>query len=896
MGRRARAAHARAAADPAPRAAVHRARHVAARRAARTRVSTPAAATSPSWASTRSTRSRSTRSPAALLGDDVGLRLAADAARAQRRQPVLRRGARGRRSASRPRRRPIRSRSSKPAGVPATLQGLVAARLDALEPRGPGAARGLRGRRARAARAAAVYAVAAGARRRRPDHTVLRTLAERELIDLTEGDVEFTFTSEVIREVAYGTHHQGRARPAPRGARRLARGPRRPRRRQRVRAGRVPLRHRRHASCASWAACPIVPADLEARAVEAIERRGGAGPQRRDVAQRAPPLRPGAHRRRTGHRRDHAAGGSSSAAPAPSAEQRDLAAARRRRRRGARARRRRPRHRANALTLLGEIQQMEGDYAEARKTLRVRDRRLGRPRRRARRGRGRAGPRPGRRCSPATWSRPRPTSPRRSRCTAQAGDRRGEAWSLQNLATISFFQGDAAQGRGATRPGGGHVPRARRLRRPQLDLRGAGLGAVHAGPPRRGRAARARAAPRERDHRQPVGHRDPADAPRQHRAVVGPGPHRGRARRRGGRRDARARRPVGHRPGHRRPDPCARRGRPGRRGHRRGRRADRRSSTAERRADRRVRPHHPGPGARRRGCRRRASGRAAPRSQRRAGTQRAVPLRAARCASAAALLQAGRDRRRRSPSSTPRGPADARAAARRRAPRSRSALALALVAAGRLDDADDAHRRRRQRLLPRRAPARPRRRVPRAAPRRPTTPPAGSTSWSPAWTPPRRSSSRPSAASRGPTRSPHSASPDAAAARGRRRPRSAGSIDSPMPGWETTFRLTAGALSRSISFGAQRQRRRRTSATSGGDSRPSRTAVAHHLGPALHREQVRIAARDSISIVTSSLPVGRRCTVMRWSPRRLEHAVGPDDRDAARQVHRRDERRVDRDA
>src|SRR5262249_56739561 len=139
---------------------------------------------------------------AALLGDDVGLRLAAALHERTGGNPffveelaaVLRESP---------------AAQSDPLAfleegrVPATLQGLVAARLDAL------------GSDARAlledcavvgssGAAAAVYALAA-ARGVDAGHTALRTLAERELIDLTEGDVEFTFTAEVIRDVAYGT-------------------------------------------------------------------------------------------------------------------------------------------------------------------------------------------------------------------------------------------------------------------------------------------------------------------------------------------------------------------------------------------------------------------------------------------------------------------------------------------------------------------------------------------------------------------------------------------------------------------------------------------------------------------------------------------------------------------
>jgi tetratricopeptide (TPR) repeat protein len=285
-----------------------------------------------------------------------------------------------------------------------------------------------------------VYALAE-ARGATAGHAALRTLAERELIDLAEGDVEFTFTSEVIRDVAYGTLTKSE-------------------------------RARRHAILADWlaeradpddantfervayhyaTAARIVrelgsvsdlPVDLETRAVDAIE---AAAVQARN-----------AEMWRNAHRLYDQALTAAGPATAEtrrwnlllgraraSAEQRELGAAR---------------HDvdevlvladdervlANALTLQGEIQQMEGEYTTARKTL---ESAIGawadlgdlHGEAEAVRARGRvemfAGNMAGAEADLAEAL---------SRYRA-AGDRRGEAWSLQNLATISFFQGDAAK-------------------------------------------------------------------------------------------------------------------------------------------------------------------------------------------------------------------------------------------------------------------------------------------------------------------------------------------------------------------------------------------------------------------------------------------------------------------
>src|SRR5581483_3276720 len=87
-------------------------------------------------------------------------------------------------------------------GLPATLQGLVAARLDALGP----AERNLLEDCAIVGASGALDAVRALAARRGdaldPDGA-LDLLAERDLLEI--GDGEFAFSSEVVRDVAYAT-------------------------------------------------------------------------------------------------------------------------------------------------------------------------------------------------------------------------------------------------------------------------------------------------------------------------------------------------------------------------------------------------------------------------------------------------------------------------------------------------------------------------------------------------------------------------------------------------------------------------------------------------------------------------------------------------------------------
>ena len=201
----------------------------------------------PSRASTTSSRSTSIRSTAtpppsssrALFCGDADDETVDVPARTQRRQPVLRRGARRVRAGD-ARQRPAAT------SCPATLHGLVAARLDALDPAERslledcavvGAQRSDRGR-ARARRPAPTRA---GCSTGSPNATSSRSTHD-----------DFHFKSELIHEIAYGTltkaerarrHAVGRA--GARGARRAGGRPGRASPRHRGRAGRRARRRRR---------------------------------------------------------------------------------------------------------------------------------------------------------------------------------------------------------------------------------------------------------------------------------------------------------------------------------------------------------------------------------------------------------------------------------------------------------------------------------------------------------------------------------------------------------------------------------------------------------------------------------------------------------------------------
>jgi class 3 adenylate cyclase/tetratricopeptide (TPR) repeat protein len=323
-------------------------------------------------------------------------------------------------------------------GVPVTLQGLVAARLDALDTE----ARALLEDCAVVGSSGLPHAAYAlgQARGFSPDHRLLRALAERELIDVPDGDSEFAFTSEVIREVAYATITKGD-------------------------------RARRHALLAGWlneraeiddtnahervayhyaVATTIVhelghatdvPDDLESRAVHAIETAAlqarnaemwrsahrlydqalaAAGPQTDESVRR---------RLLLGRARS-------------AAEQREIATARRDVDTVLAAADDESRAHADALTLLADLQTMEGEYADARETIEqaiVAWRVLGDAHGEAEaiRVRGRNSMFGGSMVDSEV------DLAQALALYRQAGDRRGEAWALQNLATISFFQGDA---------------------------------------------------------------------------------------------------------------------------------------------------------------------------------------------------------------------------------------------------------------------------------------------------------------------------------------------------------------------------------------------------------------------------------------------------------------------
>lgn len=324
-------------------------------------------------------------------------------------------------------------------GVPVTLQGLVAARLDALEPD----ARALLEDCAvvgSSGMPAAAYALGQ-ARGFASDHRLLRTLAERELVDVPDGDSEFAFTSEVIRDVAYATVTKGE-------------------------------RARRHALLADWLAArgdddagaqervayhyataaaiahelgpsAALPSDLETRAVAAIE---AAAVQARH-----------AEMWRSAHRLyDQALTAACSHTPddvrlrlllgraRALAEQHDIEAARRDAQEALDGADEHSAAYADALTLLGDVQTMQGAYAESDETIGraiAAWRALGDPHGEAEaiRVRGRNAMFGG------TMADAEADLVEALALYRTAGDRRGEAWALQNLATIAFFQGNATK-------------------------------------------------------------------------------------------------------------------------------------------------------------------------------------------------------------------------------------------------------------------------------------------------------------------------------------------------------------------------------------------------------------------------------------------------------------------
>ena len=324
--------------------------------------------------------------------------------------------------------------------VPVTLQGLVAARLDALEPD----ARALLEDCAvvgSSGSPGAAYALGE-ARGFTPDHRLLRALAERELVDVPDGDTEFAFTSEVIRDVAYATITKGeRARRHALLADWLAERAD-ARRHERSGAGRLPLRDghdhrpgartvRRHSrptsSCARSRPSsrrPIRPASAEMwRNAHRLYDQAltAAGPHTSDEVRLRLLLgraRAAAEQRETGVRR--ATTSTPCSPPPPSTRSRPP-----RRSRCSpictpwKATTARPRPSSSgAIAAWRSLGDVHGE-AEA---IRVRGR------------------------NAMFGGRMADSEADLDEALAlyrRAHDRRGEAWALQNLATIAFFQGDA---------------------------------------------------------------------------------------------------------------------------------------------------------------------------------------------------------------------------------------------------------------------------------------------------------------------------------------------------------------------------------------------------------------------------------------------------------------------
>jgi class 3 adenylate cyclase/tetratricopeptide (TPR) repeat protein len=321
--------------------------------------------------------------------------------------------------------------------VPATLQGLVAARLDALDTD----TRALLEDCAVVGSSGAAVAAFALSERRglTADHRLLHTLAERELIDVSDGETEFSFTSEVIREVAYGTITK----------------------RERV---------RRHATLADWLheradaddanahervayhyataaslAHELGPAhalapDLELRAVSAIE---SAALQARyaEMWRSAYRLYDQALTAVGHHTPDDVRLRLLLGRARSAAEQHETAAARRDIDVVLEVADDRSPAQANALTVLGDLLTMQGAYAEARAAIEQAIavwQALGDAHGEAEaiRVRGRSSMFGG------SMADAESDLVEALELYRTAGDRRGEAWALQNLATIAFFQGN----------------------------------------------------------------------------------------------------------------------------------------------------------------------------------------------------------------------------------------------------------------------------------------------------------------------------------------------------------------------------------------------------------------------------------------------------------------------
>ncbi len=180
-----------------------------------------------------------------------------------------------------------------PGRLPVTLQGLVAARLDAL---GTAERNVLEDCAIVGASGSieAVHALAAVRGDALDPETALEQLADRELLDL--DGFEFKFANEVVRDVAYATLTKAERarRHAALGEWLAARTP--------ADDGGVAVERVAHhfgtAALLLRELGPIegVPADLNARALDVAGARGRPRPRGRGVAQRGPPLRSRARR------------------------------------------------------------------------------------------------------------------------------------------------------------------------------------------------------------------------------------------------------------------------------------------------------------------------------------------------------------------------------------------------------------------------------------------------------------------------------------------------------------------------------------------------------------------------------------------------------------------------
>jgi class 3 adenylate cyclase/tetratricopeptide (TPR) repeat protein len=324
--------------------------------------------------------------------------------------------------------------------LPATLQGLVAARLDTLA----ALERNVLEDCAVVGTSGSIESVKALTEARgdaAQTRDALKLLAERELIELEDG--EFTFPSEVVREVAYATLTKGeRARRHARLGEMLS---------DRLVRDDSPAALERVAHhygveaelLAELGPIAGIPADLSVRALAVLER----------AADRAR----GAETWRAASRLYDQALAIPAAADAPQtrwrlllgrgralAEQRDLPAAREDVEEVLDGAVDDPRMTARALTLLADIEQMSGDHDRSIATF---DQALAIWRElgdehgvaEALRRRGITAMFLGDLDSADAQIAEALEAVRR------VGDRRGEAWALQNLATISFFRGDTTR-------------------------------------------------------------------------------------------------------------------------------------------------------------------------------------------------------------------------------------------------------------------------------------------------------------------------------------------------------------------------------------------------------------------------------------------------------------------